>query len=135
LKNLEFREEIKRTKIEFKEFLVLFVTISLLIFFAIHRFSFATKMVNKEKAKRTVGQIIGLEKQFEKEHGRYGTLSEIGFSNPFRDNSVEFNISFVNGFIVQAKENPLFDSFGDNISGNEYFIGYPNGAVEYNRKN
>ena len=124
----------KENRIELKEFIILFVTITLLAIFAIERFSWAQKMTNKARAKQHIAKIIQLEKEYKRDHNKYGSLSEIGFVNPFNDNAVIFVISFQNGFIIQAKENPLFDSFGDKVPGNEYFIGYANGSIEYNRK-
>lgn len=132
--NLPYRIGLKQKRIDFKEFIILFITVTLLAIFAIERFSLARKMSTKAKAKQNVAKIIQLEKEYRREHNKYGSLSEIGFANPFNDNSVIFMISFQNGFIIQAKENPLFDSYGDKIPGNEYFLGYASGSIEYNRK-
>ena len=66
---------------------------------------------------------------------RYGSLSNIGFLNPFRDNLVEFSISTKKGLLIKAQESHNLDPFGDNSPGNEYYIGYSNGSIEYNRTN
>ncbi len=124
-----------RPRIELKEFLVVFLTVAILFILSLERFSIAEERVNKRKAEKTVLTIIHLEKAFGKEHGRFGSLSEIGFVSPFSNNVVEFSVSIdQSGFFVQATENPLIDAFGDKIPGNEYFVGYSNGSIEYNKK-
>jgi hypothetical protein len=135
LANIVYKSESRGARVELKEFLVIFLTIAILSVLAIERFGLAKQREAKRKVEKTVANIIRLERSFNRDHGRYGTLAETGFVNPFPDNSVEFTISFdQNGFFVQASENPLVDTFGDKIPGNEYFVGYANGSIEYNKK-
>jgi hypothetical protein len=128
-----FRNDVKKGRLEFKEFVILFVTFLLLCFFTIERFSYAVKRSTRKRAEIQVASIISRQNAYKRTHEHYGTLEEIGFLNPFSDNSVVFILSFDNGFIIQAKENLQFDSFGDGVAGNEYFIGYSSGVIEYNR--
>ncbi|MFH0921295.1 MAG: hypothetical protein V1913_13160 [Fibrobacterota bacterium] len=129
-----YKGDIRKGRIELKEFLVLFLCVAILTFFAVERIGSAKKRAAREEARKTVASIIVLQKRFSQEHGRYGNLSEIGFANPFHDNSVEYKLNLENEFVITAKESPCIDSYGDNLPGNEYFIGYPNGAIEYNKK-
>lgn len=133
--NIIYKSETRSYRIELKEFLVIFLTIGILSVLAIERFGIAKQRATKRTVEKTVASIIRLEKMFNRDHGRFGALAEAGFVNPFSDNSVEFNISFdETGFFVQASENPLIDAFGDKTPGNEYFVGYSNGSIEYNKK-
>jgi hypothetical protein len=135
LANLAYKTESRGPRIEFKDFIIIFATFAILIVLAIERVSIARQRVTKYKVEKTVAHIIKLERSFYHEQGRFGALTETGFENPFLDNSVEFVISTdPKGFFVQASENPLIDAFGDGIPGNEYFVGYANGSIEYNRK-
>jgi Tfp pilus assembly protein PilE len=135
LANIVYKSESQGIRIELKEFLVIFLTIAILSVLAIERFTLAKQRSAKRRAEKTVAEIIRLERAFNRDHGCFGTLTESGFVNPFCDNSVEFTVSFdQNGFFVQASENLLMDTFGDKIPGNEYFVGYANGSIEYNKK-
>jgi len=134
VETIAYRSDRRKGQVELKDFLILFTTIIFLAVFVIVRFSYIGQIMNRGKAKRTIQEILVKEKQFRKDHGRYGTLDEIGFVNPFPNNAVEFLVSSLNEYSIVAKENSLFDSFGDAIPGNEYFIGYANGAIEYGKR-
>ena len=129
-----FKHENRKGRIELKEFLAIFLSLALLTFFAVERMGMAHKRAAKEEARKTVATIIKLQDRFNQEHGRYGNLTEIGFANPFHDNSVEYGINLENEYVVTVKESPCIDAFGDNMPGNEYFIGYPNRSIEYNTR-
>jgi hypothetical protein len=132
---MPYKAEVRGPRIELKEFLVIFLSIAILSVLAIERFGIARQRAAKRKAEKTVANIIKLERLYNRDNGRYGSLSEIGFVNTFSDNSVEFSIAFdQEGYHVQAIENALIDAFGDKIPGDEYFVGYSNGSIEYNRK-
>lgn len=128
-----FRTDIKQHRLEFKEFIIIFLTFLLLCFFSIERFESAGKRAVRKRAQIQVAEIVSRQNAYKRQHERYGTLEEIGFINPFSDNSIVFILSYDKGFVIQAKENIQYDSFGDGNPGNEYFIGYPNGLIEYNR--
>lgn len=133
--NIIYKSETRSYKIELKEFLVIFLTIGILAVLTIERFSIARQRAAKKVVEKTVISVIKLEKAFNRDHGRFGSLTEIGFVNPFPDNSIEFTTSSdENGFFVQASENEMVDAFGDKIPGNEYFVGYSSGSIEYNKK-
>ncbi|OGS36249.1 MAG: hypothetical protein A2293_12050 [Elusimicrobia bacterium RIFOXYB2_FULL_49_7] len=126
-----YKNEQKGPRLTAGEFIVLFVTFLLLAFFSIERFGHALKRSARKQAEISVAEIVSREHRFFETHARYGSLDEINFNNPFSDNSVVFVLSIEDDFVIQAKENIQFDAFGDNTPGNEYFIGYPNGTVEY----
>jgi hypothetical protein len=129
-----YKGESRKGRIELKEFLVLFFSVALLTFFAAERIGIANKRAARDNAHKTVATIIVKEKQFNLDHGRYWNLTEIGFTSPFHDNSVEYELNLENDFVITAREATLVDAFGDNLPGNEYYIGYPNGSIEYNKK-
>jgi hypothetical protein len=123
------------TRLTFKDFFVIFFTVSLLVIVVILRYSESDFMEAKSKTERAVLKSIALEKIFKANNGRYGQLSEIGFVTPFKDNRVFFSVSTEdNDFVIKAEEAQTVDAFGDKIAGNEYYIGYSNGACEYNRR-
>jgi hypothetical protein len=129
-----YKGDSRKGRIELKEFLVLFVTVALLTFFTVERVGMAGKRSARDLARKTVATIIAKQKLFYKENGRYGSPTEIGFVNPFHDKSVEFVINLESEFVITAREAEQIDAFGDNIPGNEYFIGDATGSIEYNKK-
>lgn len=130
-----YKTETRGSRFELRDFVVIFLTLAILGVLAIARFSTVRSLVVKKEVEIAIGKIISLEKNFGRDRGRYGSLTEIGFANPFADNRVEFSIALdPSGFVVQAIEHPLIDAFGDKIPGNQYYIGYSNGTIEFNKK-
>jgi len=122
-------------RLNFRDFFIIFFTVSILVIIVILRYSESEFMEAKSKTERAVLKSIALEKSFHTNSGRYGQLSEIGFVTPFKDNRVIFSVSTEDGdFVIKAEEALTVDAFGDKIAGNEYYIGYSNGACEYNRR-
>ncbi len=122
-------------RLTFGDFFLIFITVAVLVFLVIFRYSESDYMESKTKTEKAVLKIIALEKRYKRDFGKYGQISDIGFVNPFKDNRVVFSVNLEESeFIVKAIEAPTVDAFGDKIAGNEYYVGYSNGACEYNKR-
>ncbi|MBL8026521.1 MAG: hypothetical protein JNL74_08925 [Fibrobacteres bacterium] len=121
-------------RLTFRDFFVIFFTVSILAILVILRYGQSDFMETKSKSEKAVLRAIALEKLFYTANGRYGQLYEIGFVTPFKDNRVEFSVTIEErDFIIKADEAQNVDAFGDNVAGNEYYVGYSSGACEYSR--
>jgi hypothetical protein len=122
-------------RLNFKDFFVIFFTVSILVILVIFRYAESDFLETKAKTETAVRRAIALQKNFRANNGRYGQLSEIGFVSPFRDNRILFTVALEErDFILRASEAPTVDAFGDKLAGNEYYVGFSNGICEYNRR-
>jgi len=143
--NKSFQPKIEAHKkaafLDLGEFLVIFITLALLIIFAMFRYDIARDSACRGNTKAELKKILKKEQAFYQSNNRYCTFDEISFINPFPFNYVEFSLvseleSQSKEIKIKAEEVESRDAFGDGIPGNQYFIIDQTGTITlYPREN
>jgi hypothetical protein len=142
-KDKSFQQRVEERKhsstLDAREFVVIFLTLALLCFFIVARFSLARYTTTRGKTKYELKKILQKELNFYQYNNRYGTFEEIGFINPFPYNTVEFSLISElepqsREIKIKAEEVENRDAFGDGVPGNQFFVIDKNGTVAENKK-